>query len=119
MAPLKLQMHTLLERGLSCGDGRFEGMCRDLLLHEEAFWTFIEVEGVEPTNNSAERAVRKGVLWRKGSFGTKSPEGSRFAERMLTLGATCRQQGRNLLAFLVDTVTAAAFGKPPPRLLEG
>jgi hypothetical protein len=46
-------------------------------------WTFVQVEGVEPTNNTAERSIRPGVLWRKGSFGTQSAEGSRFVESML------------------------------------
>ena len=59
-----------------------------------ALWMFIDVPGVEPTNNAAERALRPAVLWRKGSFGTHSAAGSRFAERMLTIAATLKQQGR-------------------------
>jgi len=72
---------------------------------------------VEPTNNTAERALRPAVLWRKGSFGSDSEAGSRSAERLLTAGASCRQQGRPLLGFLVDAGEAALRGHPPPSLL--
>ena len=54
----------------------------------------------EPTNNAAERAVRSGVLWRKGSFGTQTAPGSRFVERMMTVVATLKQQKRNVLEYL-------------------
>ena len=72
---------------------------------------------VEPTNNGAERALRPAVLWRKGSFGSDSEAGGRFAERLLTVVAICRQQGRPLLAFRVAAGEAAVRGSPPPALL--
>ncbi len=75
------------------------------------------MDGVEPTNNAAEQALRPAVLWRKGSFGTHSEAGSRFVERILTVSATCRRQGRDLLAFLIEALTAAQRGTPPPSLL--
>ena len=75
------------------------------------------MEGVEPTNNAAERALRPAVLWRKGSFGTQSEAGDRFAERILTVATTCKQQRRDLLAYLVAAVTAHATGTPAPALL--
>jgi transposase len=75
------------------------------------------VEGAEPTNNVAERALRPAVLWRKGSFGCDSEAGSRFAERLLTVAATCRQQGRALLDLLVAAGEAALLGTAPPSLL--
>jgi len=73
---------------------------------------------VEPTNNVAERALRPAVLWRKGSFGADSEAGSQFAERLLTVVATCRQQGRRLLEFLVAAGEAALRGSPPPSLVS-
>ena len=73
---------------------------------------------MEPTNNVSERALRPAVLWRKGSFGSDSEAGGRLAERLLTVVASCRQQGRPLLAFLVATVEAALRGSPPPSLLS-
>jgi len=75
------------------------------------------VEGVEPTNNVSERALRPAVLWRKGSFGSDREAGSRFAERLLTVAATCRRQRRPLLAFLVAAGEAALQGTGAPSLL--
>ena len=82
-----------------------------------ALFTFVRVEGVEPTNNAAERAVRHAVLWRRTSYGTKSAAGSRFVERMLTVHASCRQQGRSVMAFVEAACRAARAGTAPPSLL--
>ncbi|NGZ05217.1 MAG: transposase [Magnetococcales bacterium] len=71
----------------------------------------------EPTNNVAERTVRHGVLWRKGCFGTDSKTGSRFAERIMTVAATCRQQKRNFLKFLMQAINADLRGQSAPSLL--
>src|SRR5438094_3610365 len=90
---------------------------KEVLARSAALWTFARVEGVEPTNNGAERALRPAVLWRKGSFGSDSAAGSRFAERLLTVVATCRQQGRPLLDFLVAAGEAALQGTGGPSLL--
>ncbi len=75
------------------------------------------MEGVEPTNNVPERALRPTVLWCKGIFGSDNEAGSRFAERLLTVVASCRQQDRPLLAFLVAVGEAALRGRQPPSLL--
>ena len=75
------------------------------------------MEGAEPTNNVSERALRPAVLWRKGSFGSDSEAGSQFVERLLTVVATCRQQGRSLLDFLVAASQAALQGTAAPSLL--
>ena len=74
-------------------------------------------EGVEPTNNAAERALRHAVLWRKGSGGTDSSRGSRFVERILSIRETCRQQGRGILGYLVECCQAHVDGKEAPSLL--
>jgi transposase len=92
-------------------------LCRELTKWWAALWTFARVAGVEPTNNGAERALRPAVLWRKSSFGSDSEPGSRFAERLLTVVVSCRQQGRPLLAFLAAAGEAAVRGSPPPSLL--
>lgn len=117
LAPLKARMGRLLWRGEDCPDQKAAGLCRELNKWWEALWTFTQVEGVEPTNNVSERALRPAVLWRKGSFGSDSPAGSRFVERMLTVAATCRQQGRRLLDFLVAAGEAALNSTPAPSLL--
>ena len=92
-------------------------LCADLVPRWDALWTFVEEDGMEPTNNSAERALRPAVLWRKGCYGTQSAEGSRFVERMLTVSATCQQHARPLLPYLVDTITAYWADQPAPKLL--
>ena len=93
------------------------GTCRDILKRREALWTFVQVEGVEPTNNTAERSIRPGVLWRKGSFGTQSAAGSRFVESMMTVGTTLQQQQRNVLECLTAACEAALRGEAAPSLL--
>jgi len=92
-------------------------MCQELLNHEEALWTFVREEGVEPTNNAAEQALRSAVLWRKGCFGAQSAEGNHFVERILSVSATCRQQQRHLLTFVAEAISAYWAGRPAPALL--
>src|SRR5262249_10110285 len=106
-----------LRHGQNSAVRKAAALCRDLTKWWAALWTFARVEGVEPTNNVAERALRPAVLWRKSSFGCESEGGSRFAERLLTVAATCRQQGRPLLAFLVTAVETALWSSSPPSLL--
>jgi transposase len=77
----------------------------------------VQVEGVEPTNNTAERSIRPGVQWRKSSFGTQSEAGSRFVESMMTVVATLKQQNRNVLDYLTAAHEAALCGEPAPSLL--
>jgi transposase len=79
----------------------------------------VDVEGVEPTNNAAEQALRQAVIWRKLSFGTQSSAGSRFVERLLTVVETCRRQHRNVFSWLVEAVAACFAGKTAPSLLSG
>ena len=117
MTPLRREIERLLEAGRRCGVPKTEGMCRDILKRRAALWTFVQVDGVEPTNNTAERAIRPGVLWRKGSFGTQSEAGSRFVESMLTVVTTLKQQQRNVLEYLTEACEAALRGDAAPSLL--
>ena len=94
-----------------------EGTCRDILKRRQALWTFVHLEGVEPTNNKGEQAIRSGVLWRKVSFGTHSVRGSRFVESMLTVVTTLKQQQRNILEYLTEACQAAVRDEPAPSLL--
>src|SRR6266511_5405907 len=107
-----------LEAGLVCGCAKTAAVCRNLLAWEPALWTFTRVEGVEPTNNAAERALRPAVLWRRRSFGCHSESGCRFVERLLTVGQTLRLQKRRILAYLVEAITAHRQGLPAPQLLS-
>jgi transposase len=114
---LRDEVLALLRRGAGCGCATTAGVCRELLVVEPGLYTFALVEGVEPTNNAAERALRHAVCWRKMSFGTDSRGGSRFVERVLTVVATCRQQGRDVLAFLTGVIQATSAGTEPPSLI--
>lgn len=117
MTPLRREVERLLEAGSRCGVPKTEGVCRDVLKRRQALWTFVHLEGVEPTNNAAERAIRPGVLWRKGSFGTQSVQGSRVVEAMMTVVATLKQQHRNPLDYLTTACEAALRGETAPSLL--
>lgn len=106
-----------LERGTACGCARTAATCRAVSAPERRLWTLVRREGVEPTNNVAERTVLHGVLWRKTSGGTDSATGSRFVERILSVVATCRQQDRDVWDYLTDCHRAAPAGHRVPSLL--
>jgi transposase len=82
------------------------GTAKDLLRQWDRLWTYLEHESAVPTNNEAERAIRKAVLWRKVSLGVESEHGARFVERMLTLAGTARKRGIDLLEWLAQAMTA-------------
>jgi transposase len=117
VAMMRLSCREDLRRGVKCGCARSAGTCRELLAGESHLWTFVRVEGVEPTNNDAERALRHGVIYRKTSGGTESEGGSRFVERMLTVVATCRQQETDVLGYLTRCYQARLDGRAAPPLL--
>jgi transposase len=110
-------LRDLLKRGTVCGCAKTAGVCRELLQVEPALWTFLRVAGVEPTNNAAERALRHAVLWRKSSYGTASVKGSQYVSNILSVVATCRQQGRNVLEFVTACCQARLQGRTAPSLL--
>ena len=117
MKPVERSVARLLRKAAVCGDAKVEGMAKEILKHEPALFTFVYADGVEPTNNKAERALRNAVIWRKISFGTDSERGSRFVERILTVTTTLKQQRRHALSFLTTACEAALHGRPPPSLL--
>jgi transposase len=117
MLPLMARVHTLLEEGAAGADAKAQGTCRNLLKREAALWTFVWESGVEPTNNSAERPLRRAVLWRRRSFGTQSEAGSQFVERILTAVTTLLQQRRDVLDYLTAACDAAICKQPAPSLL--
>jgi transposase len=114
---LRVEVREALAQGAACGCPKTAATSRNLIAHEARLWTFVWWEGVEPTNNAAERALRHAVLWRKGSGGTDSSRGSRFVERVLSVRETCRQQGRCLLVYLGECCRARLEGQDPPSLL--
>lgn len=117
MEPIQTRVGELLREGTQLTHDKTRRTCENILKLEDALWTFVSVEGVEPTNNDAERPLRRAVLWRRRSFGTQSEAGSRFVERVLTAVATLRQQKRDVLEYLTEACTAAIQGHSPPSLL--
>ena len=59
--------------------------CRKLLKVTGALWTFLDIEGIEPTNNAAERALLQSVIQRKISNGVQSRQGGICRSRLLTV----------------------------------
>jgi transposase len=119
MGPVRRKVERLLLRGTQSADADVRGTCRELYEHRDWLWTFVRCEGVEPTNNAGERALRHAVIWRKLSFGTQSAAGSRFVETTLTVIETCRQQHRNVFDYLTATVHSHLAKQPAPSLLPG
>lgn len=91
--------------------------CQKLLLVEKALWTFVDIPGVEPTNNAAERALRPAVIWRRTSFGAQSLAGSQFVARMMTVVTSLKAQQRPVLPFLTQTYRATRHRQLGPSLL--
>jgi transposase len=118
LAPVVQRMTDVLCAGMRGADATVATFCVNLLELETALWTFTTTAGVEPTNNSIERLLRRAVLWRRRSFGCWSASGCRFVERILTVVQTRRLQGKNVLDYLHDAVLAHRAGLPCPRLLS-
>jgi transposase len=119
MRPIRKEIDGLLLRGVFSGNPKLAGMCKPLYDHRAWLWTFLDVNGIEPTNNVSERALRPAVIWRKLSFGTQSAQGSRFVETILTVVETCHRQSRNSFEYLTAAMQAHLAGQPIPSLLTG
>ena len=113
----RVRFRAVLERGAACGCAKTVGTCRELLRGEVSMFLFAFVDGVEPTNNAAERALRHGVLWRKMSHGPKSTKGWEYLACIWSVVETCRQQGRGVWSYLTECVAGVAEGRALPSLL--
>jgi transposase len=118
MAPLTIELLDVLQAGKRCRDRKTRRFCARLLDQFLAMWTFVVTEGVEPTNNHAERVQRRAVLWRRRSFGCHSSQGCRFVERILTVVQTLRLQRRSAVQFLQDSIAAHRSGQKGPKLVS-
>lgn len=116
MRKIQASFRRLVERGAESINRKVAGLCRNLLKLWRSLWTFLDEE-VELTNNTAERALRKAVLWRKNCFGNQSEDGLRYAERILSISATCQQQQIHPLDFVARSIAALRSGTPAPTLL--
>ncbi|MCG8648302.1 MAG: transposase [Pirellulales bacterium] len=117
VSPIRREFNSLLVRGSFSGNPKLIGFCKELLSNKDWLWTFTRIEGIEPTNNEAERCLRPAVIHRKLTFGTQSDSGSRFLERIMTISETCRRQQRSAYEFLVEAMKASFTKQPAPSLL--
>lgn len=117
VSPTRLTLFAAIQSARSSTDPKAAAMAKDLESLFPCLWTFTRQRGVPLTNNLAERRVRPAVLWRKGSFGTQSDRGSRFAERTLTVVQTLKLQKRPAVEFITAAIQAAREGRTPPALL--
>jgi transposase len=117
-APLQQELRQLLEHAArkSSRTKYHRQFAKNLLNRWPALWTFTHTDGVEPTNNHAERGLRGAVIYRKLSLGSQSDQGERTIERLLSASITCRLQKRPLFAYLTDVLTASIRGDPIPAL---
>jgi transposase len=113
---LRPEVQGVLERGAACACAATAGTCAKILEVEAALWTFARVEGLEPTNNAAERALRPAVLRRKRSFGNHSAAGCQYVSRLLSVVQTRKRQGRSVLEYLQQALEAHRHGLPTPKL---
>jgi transposase len=117
MRPLQLRVAGILQEGLRSSCAKTRRTCLRLSQNTPALWTFVHKEGIEPTNNTGERAIRRAVILRKTSFGSQSEHGCRFLERVLTVHATMRQRGASVHDFIVAACHAHMLGQNVPSLL--
>ena len=119
IAPIQTELRRLLENASARRSQRnrwHRQFANNLLKIWPALWTFTRIDGIEPTNNPAERALRGPVIHRKLSLGTQSQTGERFAERALSAATTCRLQHRSLFTYLSELLAAHTRGDPFPAL---
>jgi transposase len=116
--PIQKRVFTLAEQHLDSPHREVRNLSLALFEHNERLFTFLEHEGVEPTNNSAERALRTGVQWRKICFGNRSATGELATARLLTVAGTCKLQKLNVLAYLSVAIAAHRRHLRPATLLS-
>jgi transposase len=119
IGPLERELRELCEQAKrkSVKTRYHRGLARNLTKVWPALWTFVEEEGVEPTNNRAERGLRHAVIYRKLSQGSRSEHGALATERLLSAAISCRLQGRSLFGYLVEVTQASIRGQPAPALV--
>lgn len=116
--PLQKKLLALGRHYSHCKDRDVANLARALSQHKDKFFTFLKHEGVEPTNNAPERALRPAVQWRKITFGNRSREGELAVARLLTVRGTCRMRKRNALGYLTEAIRCFRAQKPVPSLLK-
>jgi transposase len=117
LQPVQKELEAVMREGTRVAHQATATFCQNLLDLGPALWTFIRVDGVEPTNNHAERVLRRAVIWRKRSFGADSDDGCRFVERVMTAVTSRRLQKLPILAFLEAAIRAHRWGEQAPSII--
>jgi len=115
--PLRARMSNCLQTYELSSDPDVARMARGLLKYWDSLFTFLEHDGVEPTNNAAERGIRPAVQWRKICFGNQSPDGELLTSRLLTVTRTCLLQGKSPFLHLIEVINASRSGLVHPSLV--
>ena len=113
LGKIKRKVKSLFKDGYANGSDELSGLCKRLLKSFDNLWVFTKISDMEPTNNLAERDLRKIVIWRKKSYGTRSEKGKRFIERISSISQTLRKQGKNVLKFIQSTIKNFYSNKAP------
>ena len=114
MRNCKHRLHERLIDGITFGSDEFSGLCDRIEADFDRLWSFKSIEGMDPTNNMAERDLRKLVLWRKKSYGTRSARGQRFVERITSVIETLKKNNKSPLGYLEEVVTKFYLNQPAP-----
>ena len=104
--PLEQRLFALAHRHVTSRDKDVRNLATALFVHHHKFFVFVHHDGVEPTNNRAERALRSAVQWRKTMFGNRSADGELAVARLLTVTRTCQMQELSALAYLTAAIVA-------------
>lgn len=116
--PIEKKLFALGERYLNAANDDVRNLAYAFFVHNQHFFTFVHEDGVKPTNSAAERALRTAVQWRKIMFGTRSEQGERAVERLLTIVRTCQLQQLNALVYLTAAISAQRRRQAAPSLLH-
>lgn len=108
------KVETWLEEGMANGSDKLSSLCENLLTNFDKLWTFMKIKGMEPTNNLGERDMRKLVVWRKKSYGTRSERGKNFVSTITTAAETLKRQGCNILDFIQRAIVSFYRGEEAP-----
>jgi transposase len=111
---IRPEVRAMLRQGARCRHAPSAGTCASIQELEEALWTFAYKEGVEPTNNAAEQALRGAVIKRKKSFGNHSASGCEYVARLYSVVQTLRRRGAVVLDYLTVALDAHRHGLPAP-----
>jgi transposase len=115
---LDKKLFALAQAHLDDEDDDVRNLATALFVHNERLFTFVDHEGVEPTNNVVEQVLRTAVQWRKISFGNRSRDGEIATGRLLTVTQTCKKQQRHVLAYLTEAVRCHRRRVAAPSLLQ-